>query len=111
MVIVGVVIVIVTIIKATKKKSKNTPSVTPAPPTTGLCCARCGRPMPVGTVFCTACGASVAPSAPTQEDRDKAEIAALSLEEVHRRYCDVAGRSDEYRYLCYEELERRKGKQ
>ena len=88
MVIVGVVIVIVTIIKATKKKSKNTPTVTPPP-----------------------VAYAAPPAAPTEQDRLKAEIAALSLEEVHRRYCDVAGRSDEYRYLGYEELERRKGKQ
>ena len=62
----------------------------------------------MGAVFCAVCGAAVNASVPTQEDRDKAEIAALSLEEVQRRYCDVSGRSDAYRYLCYEELERRK---
>ena len=84
--IVAVILIVVAVSKAKKKQGQNTPTVTP----------------PVAYTAPT--------SVPTELDRLKAEIAALSSEEVHRRYCDVDGRSDGYRYLCYEELERRKGK-
>ena len=103
--IVAVILIVVAVSKAKKKHSQNTPTMTPP---AGIC-RQCGRPLVMGAAFCAACGATVGYSTPTQEARDKAEIAALSLEEVQRRYCDVTGRSDEYRYLCYEELERRKG--